>query len=146
MVFLTDKINSYNKTRANYHFAFVFVVIVLIGLFLIVAPSILAQENPLDALQSTAETAGLKGETDVTVIIGRIINIVLGFLGLIAVVIIIIGGFMWMTSGGDEPKIKKAKDLILNGVIGLLIIVISYAAARFVVERLQEVGKVAPAP
>ncbi len=141
MVYLTNKINFYNKTRANYHFALVFMVIVLTGLSLIIAPSVLAQENPLDALQSTAQTAGLAGETDITVIIGRIINVVLSLLGLIAVIIIIIGGFMWMTSGGDETKIKKAKGLMLNGIIGLLIIVISYTAATFIIGRLQEVGQ-----
>ena len=69
---------------------------------------------------------------DLTVVIGRIVKIVIGFLGLIAVVIILIGGFQWMTSGGDEDKIKNARKLMTNGVIGLFIVVIAYAIALFV--------------
>jgi len=48
-------------------------------------------------------------------------------------VIIIIGGFQWMTSGGNEEKIKGAQKLMSAGVIGLFIIVIAYAASLFII-------------
>ncbi len=73
---------------------------------------------------------------DLTVVIGRIVRTVLGFLGLIAVVIIIIGGFQWMTSGGNEEKIKGAQKLMSAGVIGLFIIVIAYAASLFIINTI----------
>ena len=55
--------------------------------------------------------------TDVT----GIINAVIGVLGLVCVVVMIIGGINYMTSSGDSGKVKKAKDTILYGVIGLVV-------------------------
>ena len=50
-----------------------------------------------------------------------IINVVIGILGLVCVVVMIIGGVNYMTSSGDTGKVKKAKDTILYGVIGLVV-------------------------
>jgi len=80
------------------------------------------------------------GNQDLATTIGRIVQIVIGFLGLIAVIIIVIGGFMWMTSGGAQDKIDKAKALIKAGVIGMIIIVLSFAAATFIMSLLKKVG------
>lgn len=66
----------------------------------------------------------------------RIINFVIGFLGLAAVVIILVGGFKWMTSMGNQDTVKKAKNLITAGVIGLIIILAAWGLTRFVVMRL----------
>ncbi|MCG2692974.1 hypothetical protein L6279_02580 [Candidatus Parcubacteria bacterium] len=73
---------------------------------------------------------------DLTVTVGKIIGIVLGFLGLIALVIIVYGGFKWMTSGGEEEKIASSKKLMIAGVIGMLIILVAYAASTFIVSQL----------
>ena len=67
---------------------------------------------------------------------GRIINIVLGLLGVIAVGIIIWGGFVYLTSNGEEEKVTKAKNLLKNGVIGLLIILASWGIASFILSKL----------
>lgn len=66
----------------------------------------------------------------------RIINFVISFLGLAAVVIILVGGFKWMTSMGNQDTVKKAKSLIIAGVIGLIIILAAWGLTRFVVMRL----------
>ncbi|MDD5121325.1 MAG: hypothetical protein PHV78_00615 [Patescibacteria group bacterium] len=118
-------------------------VSLLIMIFLAIAP-VLTSYAQVEELERTACTAEICGQTDLAIIVGRIVRIVLGFLGLIAVVIIIIGGFQWMTSGGNEEKITKAKSLMMNGVIGLFIILISYALAMFVLSRIKYV--VAPTP
>ena len=76
--------------------------------------------------------------TDIRVVIVRIINIALGFLGIIVVLIILYGGFLWMTSGGDERKVATAKSIIRNGVIGLIIIILSFALTRFILTRLEQ--------
>jgi len=76
---------------------------------------------------------------DFTVVLGRIVKIVIGFLGLIAVVIILIGGFQWMTSAGDEDKIGGARKLMTAGVVGLFIVVIAYAIALFVMNIIGRV-------
>jgi type IV secretory pathway VirB2 component (pilin) len=75
---------------------------------------------------------------DVRSIVGSIINVVLGILGTIAVVIIIIGGFKWMTSQGSEDKVGEAKKLMAAGVIGLAIVLAAYSISTFVVSSLTE--------
>mgnify|MGYP001589838599 FL=1 len=60
----------------------------------------------------------------------------MGLLGIVAVVIILAGGFLWMTAGGNEEKVEKAKSLIFSGIIGLAIILTSFAIARFVISSL----------
>lgn len=72
------------------------------------------------------------GTRDLRETITGIINIALGFLGILATVIILYGGFIWMTSSGASEKIDRAKKIIISGVIGLLIVLSSYAIARFV--------------
>lgn len=62
-----------------------------------------------------------------------IINAIIGVLGIVAVVVIIFGGVQYMTSTGDAGKVKKAKDTILYGVIGLVICVLAFAITNFVI-------------
>jgi hypothetical protein len=82
-----------------------------------------------------SSTAGL-GQANLVDTIAQIIRIALGFLGVIAVVIILLGGFKWMTAGGADPKVQEAKKLIFSGVIGLVIIIAAYAIASFVIESI----------
>lgn len=70
---------------------------------------------------------------DLTSTIAAIIRVALGFLGVVAVVVILFGGFKWMTSGGNETKVKDAQKLIIAGVIGLVIILSAFAIAQFVI-------------
>lgn len=74
--------------------------------------------------------------SDPRTVIGRIINIALGFLGVIAVAIILLGGFKWMTAGGNEDKTGEAKQLLGAGVIGLVIILCSWALATFIIGQI----------
>ncbi len=69
-----------------------------------------------------------------------IINIVLSFLGLIAVIIIIYGGFVWMTSGGEAEKVNKAKKILKNGLIGLIIIILSWGIVTWLLEMFSNSG------
>lgn len=75
-------------------------------------------------------------DTDPRIIAGRIINIALGVLGIILLAIILYAGFLWMTSGGDSSKIEKAQKMIRNAVIGLVIILMSWAIAYYVINVL----------
>lgn len=83
----------------------------------------------------TAKELGL-GTQDVRTTIAKIINVALGLLGIVAVCIVLIGGFKWMTAGGEQGKVDEAKKLITSGIIGLAIIVTSYAIAQFVINSL----------
>ena len=80
-------------------------------------------------------TIGL-GNKDPREMAASVIKIILGFLGIIAVIIILLGGFKWMTAGGNEDKVGEAKKLIGAGVIGLVIILASFAIATFVLTNL----------
>ncbi len=71
----------------------------------------------------------------------QIINAVIGVLGLAAVVIVIIGGINYMMSSGEAAKVKKAKDTILYGVIGLVICVLAFAIVNFVIANILGQGK-----
>jgi len=82
-----------------------------------------------------ATTTGL-GDTDVRIIIARVINVALGLLGVIAVALIVYSGFLWMTSAGNPDRIKKAKAVMINAIIGLLIILSSYAITTYVLDAL----------
>ena len=76
------------------------------------------------------------GSNDLMGTINIAINVVLGVLGLLAVIVIIYGGFMYTTSAGDASKIKKAKDTIMYGVVGLVIALLAYAIVNFVVSSI----------
>jgi len=74
--------------------------------------------------------------TDPRTIASNIIKIALGFLGILAVVIILIGGFKWMTAAGNEEGIEDAKKILIAGIIGLVIILASWGIANFVLTSL----------
>lgn len=99
-------------------------------------PDVLAL-NEDDLGMNHAEGTGL-GERDPRDIAASIINIALGFLGILAVVIILIGGFKWMTAAGNEDKVGEAKKIITAGVIGLVIILAAWGIASFVLNQLME--------
>jgi hypothetical protein len=77
-------------------------------------------------------------QADLVGIIFRIIQYVLMFVGVIAVVIIIYGGFIWMTAGGNDEKVNKAKKILVNGLIGLIVIILSYAIVGFAIGRINQ--------
>ena len=75
-------------------------------------------------------------ETDLNGLIATIINLVFGSIGIIAVIMIIIGGINYATSQGDTNKVQKAKNTILYGVIGLVVVLLSFAIVTFVLNGL----------
>lgn len=72
------------------------------------------------------------GATGVSDIIARVIFIALSILAVIFIVITIIAGYQWMTAGGNEEQVAKAKKNISNAVIGLIIILAAYAITWFI--------------
>ena len=62
----------------------------------------------------------------------KIINVVLGVLGVVAVGVVIYGGFLFLTAQGDPGRIKKGKDSITWGIIGLIIALLSWSIINFV--------------
>ena len=101
--------------------------------FMLVLP--VAVSAQLDFGESYAAGIGL-GEEDPRDMAANLIQIILGFLGILAVIIILIGGFKWMTAGGNEDQVAEAKKIIIAGIIGLVIILASWGIASFVLDRL----------
>lgn len=64
-------------------------------------------------------------------VIGRVIQLLLGFLGSISLLMFVYGGFIWMTAAGNDEKIKKAKSIIVYSALGLIIAFSSFAILRF---------------
>jgi hypothetical protein len=101
--------------------------------------------NPFDTARNKVSTVGNAagigtGQDENTLLnmIGNIINVILGFLGVILLVYILYAGFLWMTAGGDKSKVETATTMIKNAVIGLVIIVAAYAISTFVLSKLVE--------
>ncbi|TAL50727.1 hypothetical protein EPN81_01970 [Patescibacteria group bacterium] len=92
-------------------------------------------------LESVGAAIGTDATTnDLPELIGNIIKVLLSVLGIIFVVLVVYAGFLYLTSAGEDDKVKKAKKLLSQSVIGLVIIVAAYAIAAFVIEALTEVS------
>jgi len=96
----------------------------------------IAQVNALDVGTNEVENSIELGNKDPRETVGQIINVAMLFLGIIAVGIILVGGFKWMTAGGNEEKVGEAKKLLGSGVIGLVIVLAAWGIATFVLEQL----------
>lgn len=73
-----------------------------------------------------------ESNTDLMGTLQVVVNVILSVLGIVAVIVIIIGGFTYMTSAGDASKAAKARNTILYGVIGLIIALLAFAIVNFV--------------
>lgn len=93
-----------------------------------------------------AATLATGDETVLARTIGGVISVFLGFLGVIGLVIVIYAGYLWLTAGGNTEQVDKAKSLLRNGVIGLIIISLAFAITNFVITQIIEAGKAPPPP
>jgi len=96
--------------------------------------SSVVNEGGLDTVGDVAYGGG--APRDIRMIVVDMIKIILGFLGIIATVIILYAGFKWMTSQGNEEEVGAAKKMLTAGVIGLVIILSAYAIASFTISYL----------
>jgi hypothetical protein len=96
-------------------------------------PVLLAIETGLDV---TRNAAGYSGTADVTVIVGRAIQVMLEATGIVFVLLLIYGGITWMVAQGDKNKIETAHRILTNSTIALVVIVAAYAIAQYVIQAL----------
>jgi hypothetical protein len=66
-------------------------------------------------------------------LIGKVINSIIGVVGSIALLMFIYGGFVWMLSGGNPNKIKQGREIIVWSILGLAVILFSYALVRMTI-------------
>ena len=75
-------------------------------------------------------------EANLFVVVGKAVSTILGLLGIIVLGLFLYAGFLWLTSMDKTEQQDKAKGLMKNAVIGLLIIILSFALTNFVIELI----------
>ena len=122
------------------------IAVAMFALALLFVPQAAFAEEPPATGQGTASQQALEGlnsvnpnganSPELTTVIQTILNAVYFIIGIVAVVMIILGGISYATSQGDPTKVKKGKDTVLYGVIGLVIALLAYAIVNFVLNAL----------
>ncbi len=96
-------------------------------------------KNVFDQMGALSEKSGYS-ESAIPVpieeIVANIIQYALSFLGVIFIILIIYAGFLWMTASGDSDKITKAKGILINAIIGVIIVLGAYVITAFIFSRL----------
>ena len=124
--------------------------LVFLNLFLTLQPTFALEQNSLNNQQLAAAIdtvrEGVDGTADAPGIglpggepeqlVGKIINVILAFLGVIFLILTIYAGFLWMTASGEEKKVAKAKGILSSSVTGLVIILAAYLLVNFVIFTL----------
>lgn len=86
-----------------------------------------------------ASEFNLGTNTDFKQVIINLVKVILGFLGLLSVIIVLYGGFRWMTALGNEERVSLARGTLSSGLVGLIIILSSYALTAYILKTFVEV-------
>lgn len=140
-------VNNLSLMSKKIIFSSVFLLVFSIFMGLSSTPTVLA-DSTLDGLNSTAGKvtafAGQVGTQDTNFIqtkAGQIIGTVLSFVGVLFLILMIYSGIMWMTAQGNDQQVSKAKDLLINSIIGLIIIFAAYAITNFIGTFVQDLNQ-----
>lgn len=100
-------------------------------------------QSAVAATTSTANDLGLNevaytglSSTDIRITVAKIIRTALGLLGIVSLLLVLYGGFVFMTAGGSEEKVAQGKKILVNAGIGLVIILSSFGIVSFVLRGL----------
>jgi len=89
-------------------------------------------KSVIGGLETASQAEGAASDSPIVLFILRVINILTLLVGTFAFVMILIGGFIFATSGGDEGRVDKGKSIISQAVIGLVFAFMSYSIVLFV--------------
>ena len=115
------------------------VLFVFLIIFFCVASATMVQASAWEQAQKVLNKGGdaAYGATpELPVVIGNIINVALGIVGVVLVYILVNAGYHYMTANGNDTDVKKAKDRIVAGIVGLIIVFMAYAISNFVITKL----------
>lgn len=117
------------------------IALTLVGTFALLQPvgAVFSPGVPSDALNQTAGVTSIGANQDQSRIfntIGKVVNVLLGLLGIIFFLVVLYAGFIWMTAQGDTDKVGKAQTMMTQGVIGVIIILSAYAISNFAINQL----------
>jgi len=120
-----------------------FLATLVFGLSLLSINPALAATTELEGLNATAGQVDayktqISSDPRTTVLdrIGGIVGLALSFIGIIFLVLTVYAGIMWMTAQGNAGQVDKAKDLLINAIIGLVIVSAAYSITLFVGNQL----------
>jgi len=105
-------------------------------MFLLVTPTLATSVT--EGLNTAADKGGISKSTGIPGMVGRVINALFGVLGVVFLAVILIGGYTWMTAGGNEESVGKAKKFILNGTFGIMVILLSYVLVFTIATSLNQ--------
>jgi hypothetical protein len=115
-----------------------FVGLFFLGMFVSLAKSVGADfpgvQNPLSTSSDPAVAA--KDAIEPDVLYANILKVALGIVGVFSLVFFIWGGFLWMTAGGNQERVKQGMDTLLWSILGLAAIFASYVILRAAIEVL----------
>jgi len=94
------------------------------------------QVNTTGSGDCTSQTTN--GTNKINSFIGTIINVFTAIVGVVAVIMIVVGGFQYITSGGDSGKISTAKNTIIYALIGLIFVALAQVFVQFVLNKLTQ--------
>ena len=132
--------NTFKMKALKSIFSLLLISMFVFPMFLIGAPAQATME-PEDlwgggTFQEDFAAASGLGDEDPRTIAASVIAVLLGFLGIIAVVIILYAGFLWMTAAGNEDRVSTAKKVMSAGIIGLIIVLAAYGLANFAISNI----------
>lgn len=110
----------------------------VVAVSLLMSTTVQAIRTYNDAPSGLATVADLTGvqKTDALTLAGSIARNVLYLLGLVFLILMVYAGIKWMTAKGDDDQVTKARDTVFAAVIGLAIVLASYALSVFVNDRI----------
>jgi hypothetical protein len=108
------------------------IITIFVMAFVLVAPLVAGAQFSVPNATGT----NLPNEATASSIVLRIIQILLGVAGLVAVIFLIIGGFRYILAGGNEESAESAKKTITNAIIGIVIVILAFVIVRVIANAL----------
>ncbi|MFH1173151.1 MAG: pilin [bacterium] len=99
------------------------------------------KKTMLDRMQTAAGLGGYdSGTPNLPATIAGIVQILLGFIGIVFLALTVYAGYLWMTASGNEDKVTRAKDMLRNSIIGLAIVLAAYSITYFLFIWFEKAG------
>jgi type IV secretory pathway VirB2 component (pilin) len=97
-----------------------------------------AEVNPQEQFQDALQGGGvISGEIPaVNIAVQNILNVVLGFIGVAAFILVVYAGGLWMTAAGNDDQVGKAKKLLRGAIFGIVIVFTAFFLVNFVLDQL----------
>ena len=128
----------------------IFLIAVFLAFFIftpfVLATDVSGVDKALDGLEKSASqgyTGKVEGDikaagimTSLPGTIGKVVGVILSLIGIVFLILMIYGGFIWMLARGNDQEVVKAKNLIQSAIIGLIIVLVAYAITAYIGDKL----------